>query len=187
MATLLEISLPDGWTELTAEPGFNITRVGRPGRWNFIVNDDYAYWKFGVNYLRSDYETAAAKRIDVLHNFFLRAAANAFLVSDPADHTDSDRDGNGLIVQVNGVWRLVKEYGSSGYRHPITRPDDDVVVSAGTLNFDTGVVSGISSPGTWTGSYFRPCVFQENGLKLQISPNGVVAAVNVALEEQLEI
>jgi len=187
MATLLEISLPEGWTELTSEPSRNLTRVGRSGRWTFIDNDDYAIWKFGVNYLRSDYETGAALRIDTLHNFFLRAVANAFLVSDPADNTAAKRDGAGLIVQVNGTWRLVKRYGASGYQHPITRPDVDVVLSAGTLDFDTGIVSGISSPGTWTGSFFRPCVFQENGLKLQISPNGTVAAVNVALEEQLEI
>lgn len=187
MATLIEISLPPDWTELTAEPWFDITRVGREGRWTFISNDDYAVWKYSVNYLRSDYETSATKRIDTLHNFFLRARAAAFLVDDPTDNTDATRDGAGLIVQVNGVWRLVKRYGANGYQHPVTRPNDDVVVSAGTLDFDTGIVTGISSAGTWTGGFKRPCVFQENGLKLQISPNGVVAAVNVALEEQLEI
>ena len=187
MATLIAITLPSGWTELVSEPMADNTRVGRPGRWQFISNDDYLTWKLTANYLRSEYEAATGLRIDALHNFFLRANAAAFLVSDVQDNTAATRDGAGLILQVGANWRLMKRYGASGYVHPITRPGNDVVVSAGTLDFNTGIVTGISSAGTWTGSFKRPCVFAENGLKLQMTPNGIVTAVAVALEEQLEI
>lgn len=186
MASFLNTLLPLGWTRISGGPKFNNTRVGRPGRWQVEQNDPYAIWEFQVSYLRSDYETAPELTIDNLYSFWLNSgAAYCFKVDDLMDNTVSANVGSGVIAQVNGVWRLMKQY-DSGYLHPITRPKSDVVVNAGTLDFNTGIVSGISAAGSWTGGFYRPMIFLEDSLKYDFAPNGE-QNLTLALQEQLEI
>lgn len=186
MAELVEVALPAGWVSM--EPEWDLPRsfIGRDGRWQIVTNDDYFHANMTIAYRRSEYETATGLRFDEVANFFRRLAGNAFLVTDPDDSTHSAQNGEGLIQQVNGTWRLTKRYGgASGYVHPITRPNS-VVLSAGTLGA-LGTVSGVSSAGTWTGTFHRPMIFLPGGLKWTRRPDGVIEAVSVQLQEQLEI
>ncbi len=170
---------------------FDTTKIGRRGRWDFQVNDDYAVWQAGVSYLRSQYETADDLSFDDIYNFFLTTGAlYAFLVEIVDDHHTSHRGGAGIVKLVNGAYRLFKRYtfGGRTYDHPITRPQNDVVLTGGSgLNFNTGVVSIANGSTTWTGSFWRPMIFMESGLKYSFGPDGIVQAIDLMLEEQLEI
>jgi len=191
MASFLNALLPSGYRGLTILPTANNTREGRPGRWTFIANDDFKTWKYEALYRRSWMEAEGVVddsiRFNEVLNFFLRADAYCFLVDDPLDNTAAMGRGTGIIKQYGGAYRLFKRYGIDGYEHPITRPRNDVTVSAGTLDFNTGVVTGINAPGTWTGTFLKPCVFMQNGLRMEIGENGVCDVAAIALEQQLEL
>lgn len=186
MATLVEVALPSGWVAMEPEWDLDRTYVGRDGNYTIIKNCDYFAVKTTISYRRSEYETATDLRFDEVANFFRRLVGNAFLLTDPDDSTHNAQAGEGLILQVGGVWRLMKRYGgSSGYVHPITRPNS-VVLSAGTLG-PLGVVTGISSEGSWAGTYYRPTIFLPGGLKWTRRPDGIIEAMSVMVQEQLEI
>jgi len=132
--------------------------------------------------------TAEGISFDDLYSFFLVSKGCGFLVTDPIDNADSDKNGSGMILELNGTWRLFKRYTNQGltYDHPITRPND-VTVNAGTLDPATGIVTGITEAGTWTGTFYRPMIFQENGLQFEFTPDGIIDALDLRLEEQLEV
>jgi hypothetical protein len=188
MAQVKKIQLPEGWTDRTGGPMSDIIRMGRPGRRHLQDNDPLFCWNFTVSYKRTDFDEDAAARFEDIYAFFLVTKGFAFLVDDIADNTATANRGQGIIKQLNGVWRLWKRYSIFGavYDHPITRPKLDVVVSAGALDYDTGIVTGIGSEQTWIGGFKRPMLFSENGLRDRRTPGGIIEAFDVALEEQFE-
>ncbi len=196
MATLQAVELPPGWKKIQGGPKFNNTRIMNSGGFvNIQQNWPYALWEFTVSYLRSDLETVNGNRFDDIYNFFLnRGGAYAFLVSDPTDYTAVMRAGTGHVVSISGVYRLVKRYpdisGSGYYTRIITRPTSPVVLgggaTGGTVDYTTGIVTGISSPGTWTGSFRIPMMFGDDKLNYECEPSGVITAMNVPLFENRE-
>ena len=194
MAQVLEVQLPGGFTRIVGEPCFDTTRVGQIGRWDINQNDPFAVWKITVSYVRESADEDASRRFDGIYNFFLVTGASlAFEVDDPIDNTAEAIGGEGHVEQINGVYRLTKHYkfGALTYVHPITRPKTDVVLSGsaagGLLDHSTGIVSGINAPGRWSGGFCRPMVFQNQGLRYEADPSGIVRALDVPLEENLEI
>jgi len=197
--------LPEGYTRLSdGGATFDITRVGRPGKWDINLNDPLAVWEFTVSYVRQEYLQRADQnnpqalleeneRFNKIYSFFLNIGSSvAFLVDDPLDNTDSAMNGSGTVELLDGVWRLGKRYGGPiGYWHPITRPKPDVVLGGGaangTLDPNTGVVSRIAAPGSWTGSFWRPMVFLNAKLGYEATPDGIIRAFSVPLQENLEL
>ena len=188
MATVNVITLPSGWKRITGDRRFDVTRVGRPGRWTLQQNDDFSVLQMTVSYLRSDFETVSKLRFDEIFSFFLNTgAATGFLVDDLFDNTTSARDGSGVVVEINGVLRLAKSYGT--YVHPITRPKSGVVLGGGAEGGTVGaggIVTGASA-GTWTGGYYWPMIFADNGIKYTRNASGTVESFDVGLEEVLEV
>lgn len=188
MAIVNEILLPDGWTRITGDRRFDVTRVGRPGRWSIQQNDPYSVLQMTVSYLRSDFETADDLRFDDIYSFFLNTgAATGFLVDDPFDNTTAIRNGAGVVVEINGVLRLAKDYGD--YVHPITRPKTGAVLGGGATGGTIGaggIVTGASA-GTWVGGYYWPMIFADNGIKYTRNAEGTIESFDVPLEEVLEI
>lgn len=192
MALTKSIQIPPGWTERTGGPMADITRMGRPGRRHLQDNDPYCCWQFGVTYKRSEFEEDETLRFDDVYAFFLVAKGYSFLVDDVKDNRADGNRGRGVILLLNGVYRPHKRYEIAGevYDHPITRLKADVVVSQGTLQ-SSGIVTGInnynaSNPPTWTGGFLRPMIFGDNGLSLRYTPDGMVEAISVSLEENFE-
>lgn len=179
---------------MIGEPWFDTTRAGQVGRWDINQNDPFAVWRLTVSYIRESFTDDSTEKFDSIYNFFLVTGASvAFMVDDPIDNTANAFGGEGHVEQINGIWRLVKVYkfGPLTYVHPITRAKADVVLSGGAaggvLNRSTGVVAGINAPGRWTGGFMRPMVFQNQGLRYETDPSGIVRAIDVPLEENLEI
>lgn len=192
MALTKSIQIPPGWTERTGGPMADLTRMGRPGRRHLQDNDPYCCWQFSVTYKRSEFEENEALRFDDVYAFFLVAKGYSFLVDDVKDNRADSNRGRGVILPLDGAYRLHKRYELAGeiYDHPITRPKPGAVVSQGVLQ-SGGVVTGIngynaSNPPTWTGGFLRPMIFAENGLSLRYTPDGMVEAISVALEENFE-
>ena len=192
MALTKSIQLPPGWTERTGGPMADITRMGRPGRRHLQDNDPYVCWQFSVTYKRSEFEETEALRFDDVYAFFLVTKGYSFLVDDVKDNLASSNRGRGVILLLDGVYRPHKRYQIAGevYDHPITRPLPDIALSQGFLMPD-GTVTGINNynpnnPPTWTGGFLRPMIFADNGLSLRYTPDGMIEAISVALEENFE-
>jgi hypothetical protein len=200
----VEQEIPPGWTELVTRINKDATRIGRLGRWTVNVNDPLSVWGYRAVYTRGEYEPPEnyTARIDELHNFFLNwGISNAFLVEDIYDFRTSDRLGSGhveFVTDPDGVaqWRLTKHYpapygNGNFYRRLITRPRADTLTFAGNsgpidVDYQTGIVTGFTEPGTWDGEFRSSCIFMENSLELTQQQSGEVTVV-VTLEENLEV
>lgn len=189
MATVLTIELPTGYRKTTGGPVFDNIRTGKPGLW-VITTVPFAYWEFTVSYKRSQIPA----NFDEIYRFFLvTGAAYCFLVDDGFDNTATSQGGAGIVKLYGTDYRLFRRYsfGGQNYDHPVTRPKNDVVLAGGaaggTLDPNTGIVTGISGTGTWTGGYWRPMVMLENKLSFDRNPGMAVDGINVPLQEQLEI
>lgn len=194
MADTLTALLPGGWTRLSGGPKFDITRTGRDGAWDINQYDPNAVWELNISYAREDYEGATGEKFDQIYNFFLiTGAAFEFNVDDLFDNTAVARGGQGHVEEIlPGRFALVKHYrfGPLIYRHPIARPKSDVVLGGGaangTLDPATGFVSGINSPGTWTGGFYRPMIFLSSKFAYETGPDGIVRSIDVPLQEALK-
>lgn len=192
--TLDTTPFPTGWTRYSGEARFNNTRVENPAGY-VVINQNwpYALWSYEVDFLRSEYESQNDLRMDDLHNFFLnRAGARAFLFDDVFDDTHSDRRATAKVELIGGVYRLTKRYpdtvGGGYYTRLITRPRVGTIglqggAASGVLDYATGIVTGISSVGTWTGSFDVPCIFLDDGLKYEVGADGAVRGLTVKLRE----
>lgn len=194
MAQTLSAILPPGYVRLTGDLSFDVTKTGKKGLWDINQNDPFAVWELTVSYIREEFEDTPALRFDDIYSFFLvSGGAMAFLVDDPMDNTATARNGEGHVELFDGQYRLFKHYkfGPLVYVHPITRPKSGVILSGGaaggTLNQNTGIVTGISAPGRWDGGFYRPMIFAQSKLRYETDPAGLVRAFDVPLEENLEI
>lgn len=190
MATITEEIIPGGWVNANCSIRFNTTIAEQANGFDESqINWPVALLNIRVSYLRSAYESIPGLRFDDLYAFFCncRGMGYGFLVDDVIDNTDATCNGAGIIELVNGVYRLTKSYSAGSYRRYITRPKGDVVVSAGTLDFDTGIVTGISSAGTWTGSFQTPMRFASDDLSYGLLPDGTINVIEVPLREEREV
>lgn len=203
MAYQTALQLPPGYTRISdAGAMFDVTRAGRPGNWDLNQNDPFAVWEFTVSYVRQEYIRdvdganpaqilEANERFNKIYSFFLKVASSvAFLVDDPLDNWSTSMDGTGTVELIDGVYRLGKRYGT--YWHPITRPKGGTVVlgggaAGGTLNNNNGIVTGISSNGTWEGGFWRPMIFMNTKLSYEATPDGIIRAFSIPLQENLEL
>lgn len=141
-----------------------MTRVMTGGGDEFVNTQ----WAYGLG----EWDIAEALRSTIERNSYSLKLLRKFLVAtgyglygfrfrDPSDCTD---EGGGVIKQIGATsnGQLYKRYtaGSLTFDQIIQKPFSDVVVSGGTLNFNTGVVTG-SSSGTWTGHYDVPVRFAD--------------------------
>jgi hypothetical protein len=195
MADTLAAQLPPGFVRLTGDLSFNVTKTGMKGRYTINQNDPFAVWELSVSYSRVHYESVAGARFDNIMSFFLTTGgALAFKVEDPLDNTDATMNGEGWIEDINGdgVFRATKHYtfGGKVYVHPVTRLQAGIVLSGGaagkTIDLETGIVAGCTSPGRWTGKFYRVMIFG-GSLRYETDPSGLVKAFDVPLQENLEI
>jgi hypothetical protein len=196
MPVVKDIELPGGWVERSGGPNADLTRSGRPGRRHLQDNDPFFCWAFSVSYKRAKDEDEAAAKFDPVYAFFMVAKGFGFLVDDVADNTADANQGSGVVKLLNGVPRLHKRYTfeTLTYDHPITRPKDDVAVSAGTLDYGTGIVSDLDIPedadedtvlATWDGGFLRPMLLIDAGLDDNRTPDGLIK-MTARLEEIFE-
>ena len=194
MALVQAVQLPPGWVKISGGPNFDATRTGRPGRMDINLNDPLTAWQIAASYNRPKDTPVEGTTFDQILAFFLATgSAFAFLVDDVVDDTDSANCGTGYVEEFNGVLRLTKHYSYSGlpdYVHPITRPKTGIVLSGGaaggTLDYTTGIVTGAEA-GNWTGGFYRPMIFTEAGIKYDYTPDNVVRAFTVMLQENFEV
>ena len=192
MAFIQTLVLPGGWREMRGGAMPNYTVLGRPGHRAIQDNDPFMTWQIQVTYRRSDFEKQNNLRFDDIYNFWFKVKGGGFLVDDVFDNTSAARGNSGVVKWLDGKYRLFKRYGS--YEHPITRPKEDVVLggaaAGGALNSATGIVEGRAAgtpEGTWTGGFWRPMLCLPGGIEFTRSNTGLVEAVGVALEEQIEL
>jgi len=179
-----DATLPDGHTGLTGGPRFNNVLIeGESGQIDIVQRWPYALWEGTVSYVKSEVETVDKHRFSKLNNFFLnRQGAYGFLLRDKFDKAHSDQDATAHVELINGVYRLTKHYpdvvDGEYYTRKITRPDNPVVLTGdavgGTVDYETGIVTGIAAAGGWTGTFKVPCVFLEPKLERQVSNSGLV-------------
>lgn len=107
---------------------------------------------------------------DALIAFFrsVKGRAYGFRFRDWSDYKVAD--GEGIVVPVlGGGFRLAKKYTSGDMTEirPISKPvTGTVILSGGTVNYATGMVSGGAST-TWTGEFDVPCRFDTDRMELE--------------------
>ena len=192
MPLIQPLTLPGRWRSMRGGATPNYTILGRPGYREIQDNDPFFTWQITVGYLRSHFEVAEQHVFDEIYNFFFKVKGYGFLVDDVFDNTAQARGNIGVVKWLDGQYRLFKRYGT--YDHPITRPLGNVILSGaaagGTLDLGTGIVSGKAAgtpEGVWTGGFLRPMICLPGGVDFVVNPSGTVEAVNVALEEQIEL
>lgn len=114
---------------------------------------------------------------DALIAFFrsVKGRAYGFRFRDWSDYQADS--ASGIVVSVNGVTRLAKQYTAGGMSETrlITKPVSDTVTIAGggTVDSTTGIVSGASAGAAWSGQFDIPCRFDTDQLELEaIDKNG---------------
>jgi len=151
---------------------------------------------YGLWFITASYKRAVVTgSLDLVYATFLgsQGGAYGFLVLDPIDCTDSALGGFGVVVQVGGVYRLAKLYTNNTLnyyrliRRPFTSGAGAVVLSgvagAGlSLDPTTGIIANATSTGTWSGSFWIPMRFLDDGLAITSGPDGIVD-VTVKLKE----
>lgn len=117
-------------------------------------------WEFE----RAAYECAYDAQLPVdwkqMHAFFriMAGRAHTFRARDPLDYFATTAEGT-FIVAANGSppgWQMVKRYtfGGEYVDRIITKPiSGTVTVAAGTVDYDTGVVTNGAMPASWSGEF----------------------------------
>lgn len=158
--------------KITGGPNFSTTLTRTQSGWRSgNANWGSALWKFTIKYIEK-----AEDFQDIIAFWLGRVGpAYAFLISDPADNSDG---GNGAVKLIDGEYRLVKNYPDEirPYTRIITRPINPVTLSgvSGTpvVDYTTGIVSGATSEGTWTGSFYVPVAFMSDSMDYDFKPAG---------------
>lgn len=148
--------------EATGGPiGRTVINVAYSGKETRLVRWPTVRYSYTIQYVAR----ATSTKFRNLLSFILARKHNAygFRLYDWTDHDDW---GNGRVALVNGVYRLVKDYDDSinPYTRIITKPINGTVVLSGVggtpvIDYTTGIVSGASSTGTWTGEFNVPVRF----------------------------
>lgn len=209
MPIIHDILLPVGYRSLKGRPNWSTTiETDGGGGDESQINWDQALYEYDVVYLRSNFpDTGAFER---LVTFFhgRRGRGYGFLVFDGNDNTDMwEGESQGLVKFIDGAYRLVKCYPDTvnPYYRLITRPivDEEVVdalaalnppqvasvvvlgggAAEGTLDPETGIVTGIEEEGTWSGSFLVPCRFVDDHLEYENQAAGMIISIEAQLEE----
>jgi uncharacterized protein (TIGR02217 family) len=82
--------------------------------------------------------------------------ANSFRAKDPIDFSVAGPEGKFIATSVSTEWQMVKRYsvGSSYQDRIITKPYSTATASAGSIDFDTGIVTNATMPASWSGSFY---------------------------------
>lgn len=113
-----------------------------------------AQWLFPKLRARANYAAWTAETQEALQAMFVacRGRLHAFRFYDPTDHSAVDQP----LLTVAGVTYLAKAYqfGSETAYRLIQAPWSDVTLSgAGTVDPDTGIVTGAAPGDTWSGTF----------------------------------
>jgi uncharacterized protein (TIGR02217 family) len=102
----------------------------------------------------------ATARDEILSAFHAcRGQLHAFRFKDWNDYRHSDGNGIPVFVNLNGVWRMAKQYqfGSEVSTRLIQAPVVGTIALSGgslsNLDFETGIYSGDATGITWTGEH----------------------------------
>src|SRR6476661_3114067 len=122
----------------------------------------------------------------------MRGNSRCFRFKNWSDYKD---DGKGRVIEVDGVYRLVKDYHESGdddtYTVNIYKPVLGTIqllgdAVFGTVDYETGIGTGISSPGVWVGEFDLWMHFAEENLgALSITPGGLFNWNGLSVMEEL--
>lgn len=160
-------------TRVQAGPMFQLDQTAFPT--GFVHTNapwPYALWGYTLQYKGRNEDFRE------IQGFWLarQGGAYGFFLKDFTDFSD---EGMGKVVLVDGVYRLVKEYPDyndyNPYQRWITRPLTGTITLSGVggtpvIDYATGIVSGASSTGTWTGQYDVPCVFANDSCRPTYEP-----------------
>jgi uncharacterized protein (TIGR02217 family) len=147
---------------------------GGPGYSTNIVPMDSGFESRNVNWSasRAKYEVglrAMGKAdTDALLAFFrvVKGRAHGFRFRDWSDYRVGA--GEGIVIQTAAGLQLAKLYASGDLQEarPISKPAGTVILSAGTVDYATGLVTGGSLSSTWTGEFDIPVRFDTDEMKL---------------------
>jgi uncharacterized protein (TIGR02217 family) len=176
---------------LEAGPNYQTTETtDEQGNPQGNVDWEYPLWSFSLQYRRK-----SANFRDV-QGFWMarRGRAYGFFFNDPTDNTD---EGMGSVKLVGSDYRIVKTYPDKDNYSPvsrlITRPVSGTVDLSAvtgtdmTVDYTTGIVSGVTAEGACTFDFHAPCIFTNDSCMPTYSPNiqgrELVDWVNVGLRE----
>jgi uncharacterized protein (TIGR02217 family) len=145
-----------------------------------------ALWEFWLTYLKTSEDFQ-----DILGFFLARwGMGYGFRLASPVDYQD---EGRGYVRQIDGVYRLVKEYPDSLTNYPrlITAPIAETVdltdVPGTPVLGDYGIITGASDEGAATFQFDVPVKFMSNMMQPVYQPRSsssqIVNLVDVHMRE----
>lgn len=140
-------------------------------------------WLNNRHYYDASYGVKTMDQLQSLISFFneARGRLHGFRYKDWVDYTD---DGIGEVIDVGGTLYLGKVYGTTNaYRRIISKPVNGTITCAGaTINYSTGVVTGVAAGTAWTGEFDVPVRFDTDELSINID-NYLIGSTSVPLVE----
>jgi uncharacterized protein (TIGR02217 family) len=174
-------------------PGFStIVNAGFSGQEQRNQNWQFARAKYTISLQTpppAQFTGTPQQFIDLLQAFFLAVAgkANGFRLYD---HKDNTFTNEALVLVSGSTYQLVKRYvsGANTYIRTITKPigspavdytgtalADSVTFSSGsgTVDYTTGLVSGVSGTPVASGKFHFPVRFDTDDLGIQIEESNI--------------
>ena len=174
-------------------PGFStVVNAGFSGQEQRNQNWQFARAKYTISLQTpsaSQFTGTRQQFIDLLQAFFLAVAgkANGFRLYD---HKDNTFTSEALVSLGGGSYQLVKRYvsGPNTYIRTISKPIGSPAVDytgaalansvtfsggSGTVNYETGIVTGVSGTPLASGQFHFPVRFDTDDLGIQIEESFV--------------
>jgi uncharacterized protein (TIGR02217 family) len=144
---------------------------------NEIINRNRSQFRRVFN---ATYGVRALAHLHILAAFYhaMGGPETGFLVKDWTDFqatvaattlaTSITVQGRSTLIPSTSTYQLEKWYtvGARVHKRKIKRPKSGTVTLSvgGTVDYDTGIVSGAGSAPDWTGEFFVPCRFAQKSL-----------------------